>query len=335
MACGVQAALDLFTRSFPLCFQEKAVAVGVSGGPDSMALVHALADYCTAHGGPSVTALTVDHGLRPESADEARQVKTGLSAIPGVLHRVLVWEGDKPAAAVQEAARSARYALMEDYCAQAGIRYLFLAHHQDDQAETLLMRLAAGSGLDGLSGMAPLQQAGGITLARPFLEISKIDLLVYCHEHDISYVNDPSNALEKYARVRLRKSAEILEREGLSAKRLALTAKRLARARMALEAAAQSAYEDCLAYKNTDRIVFLRSPLRGVYEETVFRIFRKVLSEWGGDSAYGPRTERVESLVADFLQPGPFRKRTLGGVIISVDEKRDELVFEKEGGKKP
>lgn len=335
--CAMQAALDgFFKRHLPFYRQEKIVAVGVSGGPDSMALVHALAACSVRQGGPAILALTVDHGLRPESAEEARQVGVWLSGVSGVSHRILSWPGEKPCSSVQEEARSARYALMSGECRRAGAGYLCLAHHQDDQAETLLMRLAAGSGLDGLAGMAPSQEKEeGLILLRPFLEMPKAALVAYCREAGISYVEDPSNDLEKYARARLRKSAAILAREGLSAKRLSTTARRLARGRQALEALAQSTYEECLLHKDRDRIVFICSRLRACYEENIFRVFQKALLDLGQAGDYGPRTERVEAIIEDFLSDAPFRKRTLGGVVISVHEKRGELVFDREKPKKP
>jgi tRNA(Ile)-lysidine synthase len=331
-------ALASFLKHYlPLYPLENSVAVGVSGGPDSMALAGVLEDYRRTQGGPNLVALTVDHGLRAESAAEARQAGIWLGDA-GIPHHVLRWEGAKPDSAVQEAARTERYRLMTEYCRSAGIRLLFLAHHQDDQAETVLLRLAAGSGLDGLAGMSPLQALGDIVLARPFLGVSKAELTDYCHRRGLPFVVDPSNASEHYARVRMRKSRTVLEREGLSAKRLALTAKRLARARQALEGGAQAAYEKGLVFKDTDRFVFKKSFIVTCYNEIVFRVFKLALSGFSGgeesSASYGPRTERIESMVEDFLKSEPFRKRTLGGVVISVDDKKDEIVFEKESGKK-
>lgn len=325
---------EIFVRGkFPDFHAENAVAVAVSGGSDSMALTHLLSGFVG-----NLHALTVDHGLRPESAVEAAHVAEWVRGWSGVTHRTLVWPGEKPTSRLQEEARTARYRLMLEYCRKAGIRYLFLAHHQDDQAETFLLRLAAGSGLDGLAGMKALQSQGDVTLVRPCLDIAKADLVAYCLEHKIPFVQDPSNQAKKFARVRLRGATDVLAREGLSSKRIALTAKRMARARMALEDMAEKAWGDCLKNKETDRIVLNKTIFITSYEETAFRLIKKVFSvfseEGENSSLYGPRTERMEDVVMDLLQSAPFRKRTLGGVVIAVDNKNDEIIFQKESAQK-
>ena len=169
------------------------VAVGVSGGPDSMALAWLLSQISkTNPGSPPIHALTVDHGLRTESAAEAAQVGVWVSGWPGLTHHVLRWEQGADTR-IQEEARRARYDLMAEYCRARDIRHLFLAHHMDDQAETVLFRLAKGSGLDGLAGMKPWQERGDIVLLRPLLEIPKERLLETCASESIPFVKDPSN----------------------------------------------------------------------------------------------------------------------------------------------
>ncbi|HZD25370.1 MAG TPA: tRNA lysidine(34) synthetase TilS, partial [Alphaproteobacteria bacterium] len=137
-----------------------ALAVAVSGGADSLALA-LLADGWARRRGGVATALTVDHGLRPEAAAEARRVGRWLAA-RGIPHRILRWRGDKPATAVQAKARAARYALLADWCRRHGVLHLLTAHHRGDQAETVLMRLAHGSGVDGLAGMARQRRLEGL-----------------------------------------------------------------------------------------------------------------------------------------------------------------------------
>lgn len=133
--------------------REPRLAVAVSGGPDSMALLLLAQEWAAARGG-RVSALTVDHGLRAELSAEAAQVAQWAGLL-GVSHVALTWIGDKPTADIQAAAREARYCLLEEWCAASGVFHLLLAHHRDDQAETFLLRLARGSGLDGLAAIAP------------------------------------------------------------------------------------------------------------------------------------------------------------------------------------
>lgn len=178
------------------------IAVGVSGGPDSLALALLLHDWARSHGG-AILALTVDHGLRPEAAAEARQVGAWL-APRGVDHRILSWTGDKPNSGIQAAARRARYALLAGACAGLGILHLAVAHHADDQAETVLFRQERGSGVDGLAGMTTCRSLGAVRLIRPLLRWPKDRLIATCAEFGQDYIEDPSNRSPGYARPALR-----------------------------------------------------------------------------------------------------------------------------------
>lgn len=317
--------------AFPDFRAVDAVAVGVSGGPDSLALAHMLVHWSDVHDGPEVHVLSVDHGLRPEAAEEAAQVGAAVKDWPRVCHAVLTWEGKKPASRLQEAARDARYDLMEDYCRAHGLRYVFLAHHRDDQAETFLFRLAKGSGLDGLACMQAMQVRGGVTLVRPLLSVSKPELVAYCTAQGLSYCEDPSNLSDRFARIRLRRSMEVLEAEGLSAGRLARTAERLGRAREALEFYAERAYQSCHVFSDPVRVVFNFDALMLEPRESVFRVVCLALRHFCDEEDFGPRMLKTEGLVDDLLRGGAFRKRTLGGVVVYRDTREGVLVFEKEG----
>ena len=189
------------------------IAVAVSGGRDSMALAFLCNRWVRARGGRAVF-LTVDHGLRPEAGDECAFVDAWAQE-NGVECHTLTWEGPKPASGIQEAARRARYALMEDWCRKNGILHLFLAHHQDDQEETLLMRLSKGSEPSGLAAMAPVVEMRHLRLLRPLLGISRERLEATVNQEGIGWVDDPSNADAKYARTRVRVLKRELNGEGL------------------------------------------------------------------------------------------------------------------------
>jgi tRNA(Ile)-lysidine synthase len=204
------------------------ILCAVSGGPDSIALLGLLANWCS-RAGIALACATIDHGLRPESALEAEAVAQ-LCQLLNVPHRILQWQGSKPSTGLQKAARNARYALLGAEAARLGCSHVTTAHTLDDQAETVMMRLAHGSGLDGLAGMKMLSAMpsphAGITLARPLLTIAKTRLIATCTAHDWPCVQDPSNENLRFERVRWRKLMPLLAAEGLTPERLATFAAR-------------------------------------------------------------------------------------------------------------
>lgn len=302
------------------------IALALSGGPDSMALCHALAHSRLF----DIHALTVDHGLRAESGDEAAQVGAWVKNFPRVTHEILRWNGDKPDTRVMEEARRARYALMAGYCRDHGISHLFIAHHRDDQAETFLIRLAAGSGLDGLAGMRVEQvMDNGLTLVRPFLSFEKDRLIATCNAHNIPFVNDPSNAKSDYLRPRLRAARAALEEEGLSNKRLSVTAARLARAREALETIAAQAYAACRTAEDDNSTTFDFAHFKEYPADIRLRILLMAMDRLHPGRDYAPRMEKAEDLLAA-LEAADFKGRTLGGCVFALKAAGKALYVERE-----
>ena len=304
------------------------VAAAVSGGPDSMAMLWLLsrwAERCDVQ----IHAYTVDHALRRESAEEAAQVGAWVKDWPHVKHRVLLWEGEKPDAGILEEARTVRYDLIAQAMARDGATCLFVAHHADDQAETFLLRLAKGSGLDGLSCMRPAQARGQITLLRPLLGVSKEDLIRLCMEKNIPYVRDPTNENNAYTRPRLRAARSVLETEGLSAQRLCKAATRMARAQDALEKLACGFYKSLLIRQNETLRVFDYEGLEKLPDEIILRILLRAMEELAPAQGYGPRLEKAENLLGRLLDKD-FRGATLGGCRFVPDRAKNHLKVEKE-----
>jgi tRNA(Ile)-lysidine synthase len=317
---------DILTGAdfFPVLDGQSAVAVGVSGGPDSMALLILLAQWAAARG-VVVYAITLDHGLRAGAAAEAAQVAVWSEAL-GVKHVTLCWEGEKPDSAVQERARAARYDVITRYCKGNGIGILFLGHHMDDQAETVLFRLAKGSGLKGLGGMSLVQARSDLLILRPLLHTPKSDLVALCRLQGQDFIDDPSNENENFARVRLRAAADVLAAEGLTAKRLCVTAARLRRAEEALMQVSDAVWRRSLI-NNPDRIVFNFSLLSSEPFDIFVRVIIKAIEHFYPDADYLPRMERIEALCADLYAQTPFQKRTLGGLVFVRDDQRGEVVI--------
>lgn len=326
---------------------EAVLAVAVSGGPDSMALCFALSRYAqnVADEGkqaPEILAITVDHGLRAEAAEEARQVGAWLKGWPHLRHEILTRTPEQAAgqSRIMEEARRDRYAMMATECVKSGARALFLAHHADDQAETFLFRLAKGSGLDGLCAMRVVrgckaENDDAITLHRPLLTVPKDDILAYCAAHEIPHVEDPSNRNTDYARPRLRRSADILAEEGLSAKRLGVTAMRMERARQALDYYAQELLRTARLHtggeQDNDTIqCFDMETIRTAPDEVRLRFLLKLLDYFRPEEDYAPRMEKCELLCARLFDEAGFRGATLGGVLFALKDKGRVLCASKE-----
>lgn len=213
----------------PLRSGDETVGLAISGGADSLALA-----LCAKRAGIPCVAFIVDHALRPESGEEAQTVQKRLAAI-GLEAEILRWNHAEVSSRLHVQARKARYALLAQACKQRGISALLVAHHRDDQAETILMRLAKGSGIGGLSGMAAVYDYEGLRLLRPFLTVSKARLVATCQAAGQAFVIDPSNESEKYARGRLRRVSEVLAQEGLTTERLIDLGERAAEAAQAID----------------------------------------------------------------------------------------------------
>jgi tRNA(Ile)-lysidine synthase len=153
------------------------IAVAVSGGADSMALALLAARWARQREG-RVTGLIVDHGLRPNSAAEAKRVANWLGRRQ-IDHRILTWRGTKPETGVQTVAREARYGLLIDWCRRHGVLHLLVAHQLEDQAETVVLRLERGSGVDGLAAMPAAIETPWVRILRPLLALTRAELRAF------------------------------------------------------------------------------------------------------------------------------------------------------------
>jgi tRNA(Ile)-lysidine synthase len=288
-----------------------------------MAMLHLVARWSQLNParGRRILAATVDHGLRDDSRAEAQRVAQAAQAI-GVEHALLSWEGAKPATGVQDAARVARYRLLGELAWRIGDAKqtaIVTAHTEDDQAETLLMRLARGSGLDGLTGMSAsrlVEPAAACSLVRPLLATAGARLKATLQAKGIAWIEDPSNECDRFERVRLRKARAGLEALGLTSDKVALSAKRLARARAALEAAtSELAVQTRLdvhggIYASLDAHVFSGAP-----EELRLRLLSTLLVAFGGQDE-PVRLAKLEALIGRLCE-ADFEAATLAGCIVA------------------
>ncbi|MGV1014723.1 MAG: tRNA lysidine(34) synthetase TilS [Methyloceanibacter sp.] len=286
------------------------VVLAVSGGPDSLALMHLAARWRARGEGPKLSVLTVDHGLRPESRDEAETVGR-LAARLGLSHTVLTWEPERTISAnIQARARDARYELMAAYCHAHDIPALVTAHHLDDQAETFLMRLKRGSGLDGLAAIPERGAWAGITILRPLLDMPKARLVATLDDAGIAYATDPSNVDPRFERVRVRDNIEALARLGLTPEALALSARRLRRAREALDQAAQDFLARHSEMSEAGYALVDRAALTAAPQEIALRALARLIAAVGGGEE-PVRLAKLEALLAA-LAVSPAKTHTLG-----------------------
>lgn len=290
-------------------------AVGVSGGSDSIALMLLLRDWAKAQRVPPPLVLCVDHGLRPGSAAEARQVVRWAKAAD-LTARVLTYQGPPPQSDVEAAARQLRYDLMGAAARKAKLAAVYVAHTQDDQAETVLMRLARGSGVDGMAGMRvvapyPAPEHSGLVLVRPLLGMTRLGLRAWLEEAGQSWLDDPMNGDPRFLRVRIRQAWPLLESLGFSRQRLADTATHFARARQALELATAAVLNRTVAPVEGGLLLDSEA-LAAAPPELGLRVLAAVLSEVSG-ALYRPRFERLQALYAAIGAGTAVSGRTLQG----------------------
>ena len=292
------------------------IAVAVSGGADSMALLHLLQKWTDEHH-VTLHALTVDHCLRDASAGEAVQVGAWSAAL-GVAHTTLSWEEGATlrgqSRSFQSEARDARYGILISWCAANAFTHLFVGHHADDQIETFLLRLSRGSGVDGLAAMAPATVRDGIIIARPLLGLSKEELLATCRAAGQTWIEDPSNENTASARVRFRQSRALLAREGLTDDRLLATVGHLQRAKAALDFAVASLLTSACVWDELGVATLHIRSFAAAPDEISLRALSRVLVGASGQ-VYGPRFEGLER-IHQRLKSGPWQNATLHGAVL-------------------
>jgi tRNA(Ile)-lysidine synthase len=337
----------------------KALVLAVSGGPDSTALMVLASRWRTAmKRGPELIAVTVDHGLRAEAKREARDVAR-LARELGLAHRTLRWRGDKPKAGLPRAAREARYRLLAQAARKAGASHILTAHTRDDQAETVVMRLARGSGITGLAAMrrvavipgrerssrarnpeAASEQAAGfrvsasgrsrndeLLLVRPFLDIAKARLIATLTKSNIAFADDPTNRDAAFTRARLRGLMPQLAGEGLDAARLALLARRAGRADAALEQVVDIVWHGLAAAGPGRSLRFEAAALARTPHEILLRLMQRAI---GATASEGPvelgKLEVLTDALVEVLTAGIPWRRTLAGALLTL--KKGHLAVE-------
>jgi tRNA(Ile)-lysidine synthase len=315
-ACGPAEALARAMSFAP----EGPLGVAVSGGGDSLALLLLLQAS-----GRRVEAVTVDHGLRAEGAAEAEAVAR-LCAERGIPHATLRWRDWAGRGNLQAAARGARRRLIAAWARERGLGAVALGHTLEDQAETFLLRLARGSGVDGLAAMGFATPGEGLLWLRPLLEARRADLRAWLAGQGVPWAEDPSNADPAFARVRARAALDPLATLGLPPERLASAAAAMARARAALEAATGDLARACLTPGPAGDLTLDPAPWRAAPEEIRLRLLAAALG-WVSGAPLRPRLSALTGL-AGAITAGRLEGLTLHGCVLRP--KGERIVLRRE-----
>ncbi len=288
---------------------ESPIGIAVSGGGDSMALLHLFARWSAQTGHP-IAAVTVDHGLRTESRAEADEV-AAYCARASIPHDILTWQGRQARGNLPAAARDARYELMAEWARSKGIAHIALGHTMDDSAENFLMRLGRSAGIDGLAEMQTRFERGGILWARPLCQHSRQALREYLRRHDVKWVEDPSNDDPQYLRTRARKALPLLDDLGVTVNTIHASAVALREAQAALVHYARQEAELHVMQEAGDLLLPER-PEPPIPAEIERRLITAAL-QWVGSNDYPPRGVRAGLLDVDVADQ---QRKTIAGCMI-------------------
>jgi tRNA(Ile)-lysidine synthase len=314
-ATSIRTSLDRLAGDLP------AIGLAVSGGGDSVAMMHIAADWAK---GRRIMVATVDHGLRAESAAEAQTVGRAARQL-GLPHATLLWQRDNLTGNLMAQARDARLRLLSGWAQRNDLPAVCLGHTADDVAETLVMRLERGSGIDGLAAMAAWRDAFEMRWLRPMLDVGRDPLRDWMRERDIGWIDDPSNDNAQYDRVRIRQTIKTL---GLDVSGLARSAEHIAEARAALSDYALLVARDVQFERGS-----LSLPLADLREAPP-EIRRRILvagCRWVTGADYPPRRATLIHALEAMMASG---KVTLDGVMLSPSGGRLRLTREADAARR-
>jgi tRNA(Ile)-lysidine synthase len=303
--------------------RKKRFLLAVSGGGDSMAMMH-VASHWARENKHECSVITIDHGLRADSAAEA-EIVCKVAGELGLVHQTVKWTGWDGYGNTQMQAREARYQLIEQHRGDCSV--ILMGHTLDDQAETFLLRLKRGSGVDGLAAMPAKRYVGsqvsGYWILRPFLGLSRESLRSFLKGKGHKWIEDPSNDDERFDRIEIRKNMSRLTDLGITQELLALTASHMGRARSALNTQTQELAGLAVELDNGDLLIDSQK-FGMAHQEIQYRLFSKALG-WVASQTYKPRFDALERILGNVLLG---QAQTLHGCFI--DPKKNHIRITRE-----
>jgi tRNA(Ile)-lysidine synthase len=292
-------------------------AIAVSGGSDSLAL-SILAKLYSLENDNDFISLIIDHKLRKESAEEAKETYKNLTQNK-IKAKILTYQGEKFSSNIQKKARDLRYDLFEKYCVKNKIKFLILAHHQDDLIENFYIRLIRGSGIKGLTSLQNIYEYNkNFYLLRPLLNFNKQELLTVTKKSYSSWIEDPSNKNDKFLRVRIRKMQTKLQKEGFDPKRIIKTIDNLNTAKDSLDFYIFKSEKKYLNFYKEGYTTLKSSIFNNEAQEVIFRVIIKAIHFVSGEY-YPPRSDSLKGLMKNLLAKS-FKSSTLGGCLIEKNK---------------
>ena len=292
---------------------KKQIAVAISGGCDSMALTLALNDFCKENK-IKIYALTIDHGVRKNSKNEAKKVGELLKKFD-ISHKIIaIPQKQIPHKNIEANLREIRYEILTNFCKKNHLEFLFVGHHIGDIAENFLIRLFRGSGLDGLSPIQKISEINGVKIIRPFLEISKDELKNYLIAKNIEWFEDETNDDEKFLRNKIRKFLASFDDKNLLEKRIYNASLEISKTRDFFDEI-MDGYELEIIEQNTDNLTIInRHKLTGINPAIALKILAKILMKIG-EKKYKPRKEKLIRFYEYLIAEGVIKKREFYGCV--------------------
>ena len=304
------------------------IAIGVSGGADSMALIFLLKEILTKRS-VKLFALIVNHKARTGSKNETEKTAKTLEKHDISCQILESYLENSPNSNIESGLREVRYNLLSNFCQNNNIKYLFIAHHAQDQAENFLIRLFRGSGIDGLAATDYISKFKNITIIRPLLDFKKEELTDYLTQNNISWIEDESNKDEKFLRNKIRNFLNTLEDKDLINQRINLATNSILQNKKIIDNNLAEISKKIAKFNEMGYVILNKEEFTKMNPELGKKYLTWCLMEISGNY-YKPRFKYLENLYFWILNEDNEQKRCFYGTIIQKNKDLDKIIIYRE-----